>query len=300
MAEDVLRIADGPLEVELLPWFGARIHRLRAFGQDIIRTPERLEVHLEDPIGWGAYTMAPWCNRLPMVATAVGDRIVQVPESFGDGWALHGQVVDVPWDRATDGSLVVQGGGGGWPWFYRVAQRITIHDASLHIALSLTNLADEPMPGGLGIHPWFRRPLEVRLAGRRVVPSNRDPRAVLQPVTGDLDLRRLRPVPDGLDAAWTDLDDPIAELHWPKLGLRAEISLRSEAGRCVALASPTNLEAVAIEPQTHLPQGLGRLLGGEPGGLHLLGPGATLRLTTEWRFSRGLGQVLARPARPCR
>jgi galactose mutarotase-like enzyme len=64
------------------------------------------------------------------------------------------------------------------------------------------------------------------------------------------------------------------------------MSVRSGIGRCVALASPASLPAVAIEPQTHLPDGLGRFLGGEPGGLTPLAPGATLRLEIELAFRR--------------
>ena len=51
-----------------------------------------------------------------------------------------------------------------------------------------------------------------------------------------------------------------------------------------AVALPSR--AAAIEPQTHLPQGLGRLLRGEPGALELLAPAATLRLAMEWQFRR--------------
>ncbi|TAJ99438.1 MAG: hypothetical protein EPO36_11935 [Chloroflexota bacterium] len=209
-----------------------------------------------------------------------------LPPTYAKSSALHGQVALAPWTPSEDGGLTVRGGADGWPWPYEVTQRVTIHDVCVRIDLALTNLADGPMPAGVGIHPWFRRPLEVRLAGSRVVPSNFDPAAEVEVVAGPLDLRRLRPVPEGLDGTWTDLGEPVVELLWPESGLRAEISLRSDAGRCVALASPGDIEAVAIEPQTHLPQGLRRLLSGVPGGLHVLAPGATLRLTTEWRFSR--------------
>jgi len=286
MAADVLTLADGSLEVELLPAFGGRIHRLRAFGQDVLRTPDDLDVHRRDPIAWGAYAMAPWCNRLAPVATPVGDRVVRLPASFGDPWALHGQVITTPWTRDDGGRLVVRAGGDGWPWPYEVSQQLSIEGANLRIELALTNTSGGPMPAGLGIHPWFRRPLEVRLAASRVVPSNLDPEAVPEAVSGDLDLRRLGAVPAGLDGTWTDVDDPAVELRWPDTGLRAEISLASDAEKSVALASPSDIEAVAIEPQTHLPQGLRRLLAGEPGGLQPLAPGATLRLVTEWRFSR--------------
>ncbi len=59
-----LRVADGPLEAVLLPEAGARLHRLRAFGHDLLRTPSDPVDHLRDPIVWGGYLMAPWCNRL--------------------------------------------------------------------------------------------------------------------------------------------------------------------------------------------------------------------------------------------
>lgn len=286
MPDELLRIADGQLEVELLPAVGGRLHRLRAFGHDVLRTPADIRAHRATPVTWGAYPMAPWCNRLSTAPTPVADRVVRLPASHVDGSALHGQLASIAWTVADDGSLSVRGGGDGWPWRYEVVERVTILGTAVRIELALTNLDDGPMPAGLGIHPWFVRPLDVRLAGAQVVPSNKDPAAGLVDVAGDLDLRRLGPVPDGLDGTWTDLDDPAVELRWPGLGLAAEIRLHADAGRCVALASPEDIDAVAIEPETHLPQGLRRLLAGEPGGLHLLAPGATLRLTTEWRFSR--------------
>jgi len=285
-AGELLTVTDGPIQVGLLPELGGRLHRLRAFGHDMLRTPERLETHRDDPYFWGAYAMAPWSNRLSTEPTPVGGRVVRLPATFPDGTAIHGQVATVPWTVRDDGSFSVRGGGGAWPWAYEVEQRVAVADARVRIDLALTNLADGPMPAGLGLHPWFRRPLEVRLAGSRVVRSNTDPAATLEGVSGDLDLRQLRPVPDDLDATWTDLEEPALELRWPELGLTAEVRIHADAGPCVALASPADLDAVAIEPQTHLPDGLGRHVRGEPGGLRLLAPGATLRLTTEWLFRR--------------
>jgi len=286
MAGELLTIADGPLEVELLPGIGGRIHRVRAFGHDVLRTPDRLEAHRHEPVFWGAYPMAPWCNRLSTAPTPVGERVVRLPATFADGTAIHGQVATVPWTVRGDGGLHVRGGEDGWPWGYEVTERVTVAHARLRIELALTNLADAPMPAGLGLHPWFRRPLDGRLAAARVVPSNVDLTAALEPVTGDFDLRRLRPVPVGLDATWTDLGDPALELRWPDLGLAADVTVRLDATPCIALASPAEVDAVAIEPQTHLPDGLARHLRGEPGGLRHLAPGATLRLVIDLAFSR--------------
>ena len=119
---DEVVIADGPLEVVVLPEAGARLHRVRAFGHDIILTPDDPATHLADPFFWGSYVMAPWCNRIEARPTAIGSRTVDLASNFPDGSAIHGQVYLRPWTRADDGSFVVSGGGDGWPWTYDVRQ----------------------------------------------------------------------------------------------------------------------------------------------------------------------------------
>ena len=286
MAAEILRIGGGELELELLPALGGRLHRLRVFGIDILRTPDDLEVHRSDPFYWGGYVMAPWCNRLLAEPTTVAGREVRLAANFRDGSAIHGQVYLAPWSVEGEGRLVVRGGGDGWPWPYEVEQRITVASTDLDIELSVTNLADGPMPAGIGLHPWFRRPIEVRIAASTVVAASTDPAATIVAVSGDVDLRVRRPIPDDVDAAWPNPGDPALEICWPDVDIGATLRLRSTAGSAIVAASPAGLGFAAIEPQTHLPQGLGRMLRGEPGALELLGPGATLRLVTAWQFRR--------------
>lgn len=276
------------IEVELLPEFGARLHRLRVFGHDLLRTPEDLSMHAREPFEWGAYVMAPWCNRMAAGPTVVGDRVVDVSANHTDGTALHGQAYLAPWHALADGSLAFRGGGDAWPWPYETRLRVTTADRVMTIEQTLTNLADTPMPAGLGIHPWFRRPLDVRIDARSVLASNVDLDAQISPARGPFDLRTMQPMPVDLDATWLDVGDPAVQLRWPTLGIRAELRVRSDAEVCIVAASPTRLGAVAIEPETHAPQGLRRFLRTEPGGLHPLEPGATLHLTTDLAFSRDM------------
>lgn len=283
-ADPLLTFADGPIEVELLPAVGARLHRLRAFGHDLLRTPDDPAEHARDPFRWGAYVMAPWCNRIAAVPTDVNGQTVSVPSNFPDGTAIHGQVYEARWDVEADHSLSVTGGGDAWPWPYRCSLRVKVADAVLTIDQSLTNLAPEAMPAGLGLHPWFRRPLDLAIHADAVLPSNLDPDASVQTVSGSLDLRRIRAVQDDLDATWLAPADPAVQLRWPDMGVTATMRVRSTAGVCIVVASPSSLDAAAVEPQTHAPQGLRRFLRGEPGGLHALGPGGTIGLTTELAF----------------
>lgn len=285
----IITVANGPILAELLPDVGARLHRLRVFGQDLLRTPAEPAEHLRDPFRWGAYVMAPWCNRIASVPTWVDGQLVALAANFDDGTAIHGQVHSARWELGSDGALSVRGGGDGWPWPYLCRLRVVATDAILTVELSLTNLAPTPMPAGIGLHPWFRRPLQARINAEHGVAPNTDPDAAIESVTGSRDLRSMRPVPDDLDAAWLNPGDPAVELHWPELGIRATMRARSDAGLCIVAASPRALDAVAIEPQTHLPHGLLRFLDGRPAGLLALAPQATMRLRTELAFSRSEG-----------
>jgi aldose 1-epimerase len=287
-ADGLLTFSDGPIEVELLPAVGARLHRLRAFGHDLLRTPDDPADHVRDPFRWGAYVMAPWCNRIEAVPIQVEGETVMVPSSFPDGTAIHGQVHDARWNVEPDRSLSITAGGDGWPWRYRCYLRVTIADAVLTIDQALTNLADTTMPAGVGLHPWFRRPLELAVHADAVVASNLERSASIETVSGPYDLRAVRTIPDDLDATWLAPSDPAAELRWPGLGVRATMRVRSDAGVCVVVASPSSLDAVAVEPQTHAPQGLRRFLAGEPGALRALESGGTLELTTELAFESTL------------
>jgi len=279
-------VANHAIQVELLPDIGARLHRLRVFGHDLLRTPDEPSTHVEDPFGWGAYVMAPWCNRIAAAPTDIDGESVDIPSNFPDGTAIHGQVYRERWQQDDDGTFRVEAGGGGWPWRYESALHLAVIGTTLMIEQTLTNLAETPMPGGLGLHPWFRRPLEVRVNAGTVLRSNLDPDSLAVPVSGQWDLRGRRPMPDDLDAAWLTLGDPAVELRWPAAGLQAAMRVRSGAGTWIVAASPRSVDAVAIEPQTHAPYGLRRLLSGEPGGLRPLEPGDTLELTTELAFDR--------------
>lgn len=281
-----LTIADGPIHVELLPDVGARLHRLRVYGHDLLRTPVDAAEHSREPLRWGAYVMAPWCNRIAVAPTEIAGQQIAVASNFPDGSAIHGQVYAAPWQVRPDGALHIAAGDDGWPWPYECSVRVEIADAVLTIEQSLANRSRTPMPAGLGLHPWFMRPMEVSIKARRVVSSNTDPASNLVPVGGPFDLRRMGPMPDDLDAAWLPDADPAVEMEWPTLGIGAVMTARCDAGAWIVAASPRDVEAIAIEPQTHAPHGLRRLIDGEPGGLQLLDPGGTLRLTIRLAFER--------------
>jgi aldose 1-epimerase len=210
---------------------------------------------------------------------------VDLAANFADGTAIHGQVSAVPWQVAADGSLHVTGGGDddGWPWPYEVVATVNVDGPNLGLEYRLTNRSGSPMPAGIGLHPWFRRPVALRIAADAVYRANAGSTPEPEPVAAEHDLRVMRVPADGLDGTWTALAAPRIELAWPEAAIAADIEV--EAGQLlVAVATPPHLDAVAVEPQTHGPDGLRRLANGESDPLTLIAPGETLRLGLQLTF----------------
>jgi aldose 1-epimerase len=283
---EVVRAASDVLDLEVLPGAGARLHRLRAHGHDLLRTPADVATHLDDPFFWGAYVMAPWANRATPGPILLAGRTVDLSPNFGDGTAIHGLVHDRAWRRTGIGSCQVAAGGGGWPWRFEVAAEWSVSGNEVALAYRLRNVSDGPMPAGVGWHPWLVRPVRVGLDAGLVVTDNGDPAADAVPATGSWRLDVDRPTREGLDATWVRLASPAVHLRWPNLGIRAVFEVRAPRPS-VAVATPTSLDATAVEPQTHAPWGLRRLAAGDPDGLALLGPGEVLGLELRGRFLEG-------------
>jgi aldose 1-epimerase len=283
--EDLLRWEDEGIVVEVVPGIGGRLHRVRALGVDLLRTPATAAVHRADPFFWGAYIMAPWCNRAPTDALVVAGRRVELTANFPDGSAIHGEVYDAPWETVDDSTLRIEAGGGGWPWRYDVHARFRVAPAWCGLTLEVRNLDDAPMPAGVGLHAWFAKPLRVAVPARRVFTDNMAPPVRAQPVEPPFDLRRLDVMADDLDATWTDLTSRAVDLAWPTHDLRATFGFGERAAFLVA-ASPADRDAVAVEPQTHALPALRRLVGHEPGAPTLLEPGDVLAVDYELRVQR--------------
>lgn len=284
--EQVTRSSD-ELEVTVLPGLGCRVHRLRAFGRDLVRTPSDPATHADDPFFWGAYVMAPWTNRASAEPMTVAGRRVDLAANFPDGTAIHGQVYAAPWRRTGDATFGVDhAADAAWPWDYTVTAELAVDGPRLRLRYRLENRSDATMPGGLGLHAWVRRPVALALRARAVDPANGRPDAAEVTATARWGLDDTAP-PDGVDATWLDLEPTEIGLRWPAEGLGATLRAAS-SGTAVhaAVANPEEPEATAVEPVTHRPWGLDRLARGETGAMDVLAPGTSLALDLELAVHR--------------
>jgi aldose 1-epimerase len=283
--EQVLYRSDD-IELVMLPGLGARMHSLHVRGINVLRTPSDVTEHERDPFYWGGFVMAPWCNRIAPGPMRVDGLTVDLPVNFNDGTAIHGQVYAAPWERDTDASMAIEREGDGWPWRYRVEMDVAVNGLEVSIVQRLRNLADTPMPAGIGLHPWFPEHVKLAVHSGLVYASNENSSARPVPVDGDLDLRHETEMAVGVDAAWSDPTDPPVELWWPEAGLHAVMRAPFPTLHIVAAYAPER-GAIAVEPETHAPQGLRRLVNGEPGALTMIDPGAEIELPISIVFDGG-------------
>ncbi len=277
MSSEIVVLANDELELALLPEYGARLHSLRFRGRELLRTPADLTAYEREPFFWGAFVMAPWCNRTTTDPLSIAGQEVHLPANFSDGTAIHGQVYLRPWQRTGERAFSVTHSGDGWPWRYRASLAVELAGRTVRLVQQVTNESDSAMPAGVGIHPWFAGQPWVAIHGELVYRSNTSAESEPVPVTGELDLRSTRAMAKGVDATWVELADPAAEVSWPDVTL---VYRCLTATPHIVAANLADIDAIALESETHAPRGLSRRAAGEPGALTLLDPGSTLALTT--------------------
>ena len=154
--------------VEILPALGGALGRFTWDGRDVTRSTPAGTGEVLDT---GCFPLVPYCNRIPRGRFSFGGHDVVLSPNLGDHpHALHGQGWRGGWAvvaaNETEAVLSFDHPPGEWPWAYRAEQRFILDDDGLRLELSVTNTGDEPMPAGLGFHPYFpTRPGERLRAG---------------------------------------------------------------------------------------------------------------------------------------
>jgi aldose 1-epimerase len=162
-------LAAGQMRASVRAEAGGRVTSLWREAPDRTRTD--ILVPVDDapfePLFWpkgGCYPLAPWSNRIRGAAFPhAGRRIELDPHPSTLPHALHGFSHTAAWrvEEAFEDGLGIrlrhdpEAGVNRWPWAFEAVQRIDLDENGLTIEISVTNLAAEPMPVGLGVHPYF-------------------------------------------------------------------------------------------------------------------------------------------------
>lgn len=280
-----LILSAGPLTLALNPATGGSIARFDyADGERNVPILRGSDIAGE-VLAMGSFPLVPYVNRIRGGEFRFRGRTVRLaPNMAGDPSPLHGQGWLNKWqivDAAPQGAtLELNHAAGEWPWAYRAAQRFTLDESGLELTLSCRNLAPDPMPCGLGQHPYFMCSATTRIhtyvahvwtIDEHVLPVER------VPATGRFDLTDRAVCGLGLDhgfGGWNGsatLIDP----EWP-----LEIVLSSPDAAFFQLYSPAAGGLFVAEPVTHAnaalnaPEEEWAALG-----MRVLAPGEEMRLT---------------------
>ncbi|MES2492428.1 MAG: aldose 1-epimerase [Pseudomonadota bacterium] len=279
----------GQLEVHLLPQVGGSIARFD-FTDGTQRQPLMRGIDLDNvgPLDVGCFPLVPFANRIRCGAFEFQGRTIRLaPNMLPDPSPLHGQGWLHPWQltdrKSASAELRYVHAADEWPWQYEACQRFALDDAGLSIVLECLNLADEPMPCALGLHPYHDcdsvTVLDANVATVWTVDA-----AVLpleqQPATGRYDLRERHICGQALDNGFGGWNG-VADIRWAKgsKGLRLSAAdaaffqvYSPESGGYFAAEPVQNANAALNAPEQEW-AGLG---------IGVLDPGETRRLTVRY------------------
>ena len=248
-----LILASGDFELELSPEIGGSIVRFDCRQVPVLR---QCTGPLKNVLDAASFPLIPYVNRIRDGCFDFRGRQVRLqPNMSGDPSPLHGQGWLAPWQVEEPGpvqaTLYYRHDGGEWPWAYESRQHFRLDDDGLETAITCRNISDEPMPCGLGIHPYFNCGPQTRIrttvadvwaVDDKVLPVEKLPATgryaiADDPVCGrDLD--------NGYDG-WGG-EALFSDPDWP-----FDVILSSPGTRFFQLYSPTQGGIFVAEPVTH-------------------------------------------------
>jgi aldose 1-epimerase len=285
MAQVVLR--SGSLELALSPSVGGSIARFERVADDGARFAlmRGCNSRCDNVLEAACFPLVPFVNRIRGSRFKFrGREVVLSPNMAGDASVLHGQGWLAEWQVVAAGETEAELGfahaASEWPWAYEARQHFEVDDGGLTVRLSCRNTSAEPMPCGLGQHPYFHCGPETRLDTRAecawVIDEQVLPVAKVA-AEGRFDLSDRRVCGQGLDHGFGGWGGTarISDPDWP-----AELEMSSPEARFFQLYSPTAGGLFVAEPVSHANAALNA-----PEdewaelGMRVLEPGEEMRLT---------------------
>lgn len=256
-SEPTVTIASGQLRLELSPSIGGAISAFEWLGQGASRPILRkCNRPLEKVLDADCFPLVPYANRIRRGCfTFRGRNVTLQPNMAGDPSPLHGQGWLNPWQversDASSAALLYRHEPGEWPWAYEARQAFTLDDGGLSIRLSCRNISPDPMPCGLGMHPYYPCGGETRIDTRATHAWTIDEHVLpveKVPAEGRYDLTDRLVCAQDLDNGWGGWDG-LARINDPDWPYTLEMS--SPDGRFFQLYSPPGGGIFVAEPVTH-------------------------------------------------
>ena len=254
---DLLTLTSGRLRLTLSPLIGGAISAFESSGggssQPILR---KCHSPLEKVLDAACFPLVPYVNRIRDGRFTFRGREVRLqPNMAGDPSPLHGQGWLNPWtvDERDEGraTLSYRHEAGEWPWAYEARQEFALDEHGLSARLTCRNTSSDPMPCGLGFHPYFpcgdKTRLDTKVDCAWTVDDNVLPIGKV-PAEGRYDLRGRLVCGQRLDNGFGDWggEAQMSDPDWPY-----ELRLSSPEAKFFQLYSPSEGGIFVAEPVSH-------------------------------------------------
>lgn len=301
--EALVDLTDGMARVQVAPHIGGSI---AAYYEDAPEGPVHwfrpatpAALAERNPLGMASFPLFPYCNRIRDARFEFAGRLIDLA---GDGdpfrHALHGHAWRRPWQVSARGDAWLElrfehrpdpARAGDWPFSYAAMQRIELIGGALSLTLSARNLGTEPMPFGMGHHPYYPRTPHTEVKAQVDAMWHTDRDVLPTRLGAHPAVAALR---DGMPADAFDLDNNFvgwareAVVIWRDRGRRLTLSAQRPFDQLVVFAPASERDVLCVEPVTNTTDCFNAMaLGGSVGGC-VLAPGESIEAALRWTPAR--------------
>jgi aldose 1-epimerase len=182
-----------------------------------------------------------------------------------------------------------------WPGDYKITMRFLLGPDSLSLSATIANPGDQPLPIGLGYHPYFTVTpdalISVQARSLWELHENLPTRRKI-PVDAARDLRTPRPYEQlQVDDVYTDLDTPEDEIQLHRRGMVRRPGVgtmemwTSGSFRELVVFTPPHRNAICLEPYTCTTDAINLEQKGVDAGLIVIDPGKSRTEFVVLRFA---------------
>jgi aldose 1-epimerase len=308
----IIRDEHSGAAAEIAPALGFNCHSFKVArggeSTELLWTAPGFLAGTERPSGSGIPLLFPFPGRLEGTRFEFEGRTYALPEGDGIGNAIHGFVLNRPWQviEHTSGRIVGRFQASEvdpdilkrWPSDWRLDVEYALAASRLECRVTVENTGEDRLPFGFGSHGYFRVPFGVggSAEGYRVrVPARQYfeladmlPTGRILPVEGE------RALDEGIDFADSNLDDVFTDLDFAdgvcrttiedvRGGRRLVFEFDETCPHCVVY-NPPHREAICIEPYTCVPDAYRLSCHAINTGLRVLEPGERFTTTSAITF----------------
>jgi aldose 1-epimerase len=293
----VLTLFDGVAEAVVVPELGAGLASYDLIEADR-KTPlfrPRRDLRGAGPFDLANNLLLPWSNRISGGGFRFGGRFHPIPPNLaGEAYPIHGNGFSTAWTvksaepAGAELSLTSHGPG---PFHYAAHAFYRLQAGALTMRLTIVNVAVEPLPFGLGFHPWIVRTADTRLRAKaeRVLLETSDH---LPSGKAHVSSHRQwnfshgRGLPSGwINNAFLGWDGR-ANIVWRDRKLALEIEAETPLDVYIVYSPSAEADFFCFEPVTHLVDAHNAPGGPQANGLAILQPQTSVSAACRFRPRR--------------